>query len=236
MQLYIYNGQITTYYITTTGELFNSKTNKWLKGQINKNGYKSFNITIDGEMHRLYAHRMVAETYIPCEDMKNKQVHHIDENKLNNNVENLQWIDTHEHLAMSSEKWNQIQRKKVYCFDEYKHLVAIYPSIAECVRITRYNKTHLLDKLNEEVKVLSHGFYWSFTEDNTFETRAPKAYTIVKPVGQYNADNVLIEKYSSFTDAERKTGYNRKRISDCANGKIKTYKGYIWKFIEEDIV
>ena len=47
MQLYIYNGQITTYYITTTGELFNSKTQKWLKGQINyKNGYKSYNITL----------------------------------------------------------------------------------------------------------------------------------------------------------------------------------------------
>ena len=39
MQLYIYNGQITTYYITTQGQLFNSKTDKWLKGQINyKNG------------------------------------------------------------------------------------------------------------------------------------------------------------------------------------------------------
>ena len=66
MRLYIYNGQVTTYYITTNGELFNSKTGKWLKGQINsKNGYKSYNISIDGESKRLYAHRMVAETYIP---------------------------------------------------------------------------------------------------------------------------------------------------------------------------
>ena len=88
MQLYIYNGQVTTYYITTTGELYNSKTNKWLKGQINyKNGYKTYSISIDGQKKRLYAHRMVAQTYIPNDDpILKTEVHQINGNKLDNSI------------------------------------------------------------------------------------------------------------------------------------------------------
>lgn len=237
MQLYIYNGQITTYYITTTGELYNSKTNQWLKGQINyKNGYKSFNISIDGEKHRLYAHRMVAETFIPTTD-RTLEVHHIDGNKTNNCVENLAWVtsQTNKELA-KKEQYEQMGAKKVYCFDENKKLVAIYPSLAECCRVTKYNASWLSEQLKREVKTLSHGYYWSFNEDSNFPVRKTRIQPTQKSVGQYNSDLVLIEKYNSLSNAGRETGYDRHRISDCCNGKIKTYKGFIWKFIDEDIV
>lgn len=57
----------TWYYITEDGKCYNSKTDKYLKGQYNyKNGYLSYNITLpDGSKKRVYAHRMVALAYIP---------------------------------------------------------------------------------------------------------------------------------------------------------------------------
>lgn len=237
MQLYIYNGQITTYYITTTGELYNSLTKKWLKGQINyKNGYRTFNISIDGESHRLYAHRMVAETYIPT-DNYNLEVHHINGNKVDNRVENLEWIDSHTNKQLAKkEKYESMGARKIYCFDENKKLVAIYPSIAECGRITHYNTSWLLEQLKRNPKTLSHGFYWSYSENNNFETINTSNFTQAKKVGQYNSDGILIEIYNSLSDAGRKTGFDRHRISECCNGKIKTYHGYVWKIINNDIV
>lgn len=233
MQLYIYNGQVTTYYITETGELFNAKTNKWLKGQINyKNGYKSYSITIDGEMHRVYAHRMVAEVYLSRIEGKN-EVNHKDGNKLNNCVSNLEWVTSKENKAhgVSLGLYSNNQTK-VYCFDENKRLVCAYASVADVCRINHYNSSWINEQLNREVKTLSHGFYWSRTPSNDFKTKKVTPYPAAKKVGQYDANNTLIEQFHSLTDAQRKTGYDRHRISECCNGKIKTYKGYIWKFIE----
>ena len=82
MQLYFYNGQPTTYYITEDAKLFNEKTQKWLKGQVSKNGYLTYNISIEGVKKRLYAHRMLMETYKPHPNSKNLEVNHINGKKL----------------------------------------------------------------------------------------------------------------------------------------------------------
>jgi len=237
MQLYIYNGQITTYYITTQGELFNSKTNKWLKGQINyKNGYKTYSISIDGESHRLYAHRMVAETYLPTKN-KELEVHHKDGNKLNNDVNNLEWITPKENKELAKlEKYNSMGAKKVYCYDENLKLVAIYPSLAECCRVTGHNGSWLQQQVMAEEKFLSYGYYWSYSDEPNFKIRDRKEFSTSKKVGQYNSDDILIEKYNSLTEAGRKIHGDRHRISDCCNGKIKTYRGFYWKFLIDDIV
>lgn len=231
MQLYIYNGQVTTYYITTTGELFNSKTSNWLKGQVNKNGYKTYNISIDGEKHRLYAHRMVAETYLPLIKGKN-EVNHKDGNKLNNNVENLEWVTSSEnkkHSILNGLRDSQLQ--KVYCFDENKKLVCVYSSVSECARLLHINASWLIEQLNREEKTISHGFYWSRENNPNFKTRETHIQPTEKRVGQYNNEGILIECYRNLTDAGRKTGYDRHRISECCNNKIKSYKGFIWKFL-----
>jgi collagenase-like PrtC family protease len=231
MQLYIYNGQMTTYYITTLGELYNSKTKNWLKGQVNKNGYKSYNISIDGEKHRLYAHRMVAETYLDRLDGKN-EVNHKDGNKLNNSIENLEWVSSGENKRHSIDTGlRDKQLQKVYCFDENKKLVCTYESIRSCARLLHINTSWLIEQLNRKEKTLSHGFYWSRTPDNDFKIIETRIQPKAKKVGQFNNDDKLVEIYANLTDAGRKTGYDRHRISECCNEKIKTYKGFKWKFL-----
>lgn len=61
--------------------------------------------------------------------------------------------------------------------------------------------------------------------DKTNCSRKPKT------VGKYNIDNQLIEVYKSTQEAERKTGFNHYNICRCCNGKLHTYKNYIWKYI-----
>lgn len=229
MQVYFYNGQITTYYITTNGKLYNSKTKKWLKGQINKNGYLTYNISIDGLKKRLYAHRMVAETYLPLINGKT-EVNHIDGNKLNNDVNNLEWVTSSEnkkHAIKNHLRDNTMT--KVYCFNDKKKIVCIYESIAAACEVNHYNASWMIEQLNRKVKILSHGYYWSTSEDNNFETKTVTG--ISKPVGQFLITGELINKFESRNEAARKTGYDKKRIGECCNGKIKTYRGYVFKYI-----
>lgn len=52
-----------------------------------------------------------------------------------------------------------------------------------------------------------------------------------KPVGMYK-NGLLIKKFNSAADAERENNnYKFMSISAACNGRLKTYRGYEWKFI-----
>lgn len=63
---------------------------KIIKGEICKNGYRRIHVSNDGKSHKYLIHRLVAETFIPNPDSL-PCVNHIDGNKLNCAVSNLEW-------------------------------------------------------------------------------------------------------------------------------------------------
>lgn len=235
MKQIIINNISTWYYITEDGKCYNSKTNKFLKGQENyKNGYFSYTITLpDGSKHRCYAHRLVAEAYIPKISKYHNQVNHIDGNKLNNCVDNLEWVTPQENQqhAINTElrKFNH-----VYCFNKEKQLVAEYLSIAEASNATGLSISIISQELNKDVKALSGGFYWS-TERIIGATKNYVSNGKAKPVNQYDLNGKFIMTYPSTGLAAKAIGGNSSHIGECCRGKIKTYKKFIWRY-SEDIV
>lgn len=81
------------YYISIFGEVISKKHNKEriLKKRINSSGYYYINLCKNGKCKSFSIHRLVGLNFIPKMKITHKILNHKDGNKLNNNVENLEW-------------------------------------------------------------------------------------------------------------------------------------------------
>lgn len=226
----------TSYFITENGRCFNSNTGKFLKGQANvKNKYISFYLTLpNGKKKRFFAHRLVAIAYIPNDDPNKTEVNHKDGNKLNNCVDNLEWVSAKENaqhaLAIELRKFDH-----VFCFNKNKELVAEYKTIGEAAEAVQVSRSIIINALNQEPKVLSANFYWS-RKPILGETREYKNLGKAKEVYQYDLNGKFVNKYSSTGEAARSLGISsNSHIGECCRGKIKSYKGFVWRYAEDII-
>lgn len=96
------------YTITKTGLIKNRKTKKPVKPYISTRGYVRVRLQKDGERHNYALHRLVAEIFIPNPN-EYPEVNHIDGNKLNNRVSNLEWCTRSQNIK---HMWENGLRKR----------------------------------------------------------------------------------------------------------------------------
>ena len=90
----------TKYIATSDGKIFNEKTGKYLRPQSNGQYYK-VTLTLDrSKQQQFLLHRIIAECFIP-NPMNKKEVNHINGNKYDNRVENLEWVTPSENQIHS---------------------------------------------------------------------------------------------------------------------------------------
>lgn len=129
--------------MVSNGKGYSLKPLKELKLQKSRKGYLTFTLGKNKTKKTWSVHRVVALTFIPTVDGK-PQVNHIDCNKTNNKVSNLEWCDNSENqlhayengLRKRSDKSGRPKRK-VMCIDTG----VIYGSVAECARDLKYKNS-----------------------------------------------------------------------------------------------
>lgn len=82
---------------------------KFLKERIAKDDshYASVSLRKNNSSSTKHIHRLVAIAFIPNDDKRKTQVNHIDENKLNNRLDNLEWMTPQENT-----RHNDIHKRK----------------------------------------------------------------------------------------------------------------------------
>lgn len=144
------------YLISNYGRVYSLKSNMYLSQRLNKNGYLSVKLYCNGKKRNEYIHRLVALTFIDNPD-KLPQVNHLDENKQNNYVENLQWVTSKENNNYGShnEKVAKAHRKPVMCVE----LNRIFDSAKEAERITGIFATQINAVCRGKGKTAG-GYHW----------------------------------------------------------------------------
>jgi hypothetical protein len=104
------------YLISLDGNVFSLTSMKWLKTNKKSNSYQQVELFNDNGSKHLLVHRLVAEAYMLNNEQK-KTVNHIDGNKSNNSLLNLEWSTYSEnmkHAFRTGLKYhNENQRKAI---------------------------------------------------------------------------------------------------------------------------
>ena len=80
----------------------NLRDGRILKQQTDNKGYKRVRVTLDGVKRGYKVHRLVATAFVPNPNGL-PQVNHIDGNKDNNDVANLEWVSCRDNIKHAYE-------------------------------------------------------------------------------------------------------------------------------------
>jgi len=103
------------YKVSNKGQVLSVRKGILLKQSIGTDGYYKVSLC-DGKTHYKRVNRLVAEAFIPKVEGKNI-VNHIDLNKLNNNVDNLEWSTIKEntiHAYNNNIKYHNFAKYKLW--------------------------------------------------------------------------------------------------------------------------
>lgn len=148
------------YEISNTGKVRSNRKNfdKYeMSQQTTKKGYKNVLLRTEDGRKSFQVHRLVLMTFKPVDNMENLTVNHIDENKSNNNLDNLEWMTRLENVRYGTgiERCHKKQKDKIYCVELNKY----YDGLIEAVNELGIDYGNLSSCCNGKLKTAG-GYHW----------------------------------------------------------------------------
>ena len=205
------------YDVYRDGKIFSKAFNKnrFLNTNKRKDSYSIVTLkSTDGKRRTFLLHRVIWY-YFNGEIPENMQVNHIDEDKSNNALSNLNLLTLKENI-----NWGTRNERA-----------------AKTLSVQRKGK--MLGKDNP-----NWGHYWTDEQKEHLSELTKGRYlneksVLAKKVHQFTLEGELVKIWPSTMECKR-NGFNQGLVAECCRGgrwrngkwmKSKTYKGFIWKYV-----
>lgn len=156
------------YFINNYSEVFSDFSGKFLKTSISESGYLVVSLnTIDGKRIQRRVHRLAMMTFKYFPGCENYQVDHLDGNKFNNNIENLEWVTAKENVNRAIKN----NLRKSWTKENPKSIINEYIAIDIADKIikgyTDEEILHMYPQINKSIiSCIANGHTWSEFIDN----------------------------------------------------------------------
>lgn len=217
----VINNQETFYSVSNLGRVRNDKTKTYLGGTVNNNGYQMVHLRQRIDKY-CSVHRLVMKAFCPCENQDDLEINHIDGNKLNNTLSNLEWVNRIEN--MRSYRSNSIG--KCYQYDLEGNFIQEFENFTEAANALSLDAYSIWRCLREEYQHLDKFQFKSYYKDKIPSWSNSKA----KKTFVYTDEGELIKVYNSQREAAIDFGVSHQSVSRYVKGTRKL-KGFVFSDI-----
>lgn len=152
------------------GKVWHDKKGVFLSLREHNAGYLSVALSKEGKIDYFLVHRLVGEAFLE-RGLDKSEVNHIDENKHNNHVENLEWVTPKENMNHGTRVERCLDKfketgfvKKVVQMDLEGNFIAEYESQIEASRQTGVRQGSISSAVLGKYKTAG-GYKWKFKEE-----------------------------------------------------------------------
>lgn len=218
--------------IDENGTITNTKTNHIKSTWIGANGYLHVDIQENGKATKYALHRLLALAFIPNPEEK-RTVNHIDGDKLNNALSNLEWATDSENIKHAYD--NNLQPyKRNYSLKEYEDFLEqiLYgKSLTQLSSEINQSLTQLSIHVREAATRLDKlDIYQAELKRQRCEAQRNSRRETLSVAMIDKDTNEVIKTFNSLKDAMRhldKTSSGP--ISNVLAGRQKSAYGYFWE-------
>lgn len=231
--------------IYKNGKRYNYK-GQMLNPQKNSKGYFHVILYYNGKPHTCLIHQLVMNTHNPNPDPEiYTDINHIDEDKTNNRLDNLEWTthkENNNHGTHNKRVSNSLRKtlgREVVQLDLNLKFIKKWDSVALIHELTGYSDNAIQNCLLKLSKS-SSGYIWVYAEEyysnnylSRYETGNDITYSSSSRKSvQMDLDCNFIKQWDSVKEASE-AGYTSSRIYACLNGDRNKHHGFRWVYLED---
>ena len=187
------------YFISNLGNIYSLKSSKFLKPR-KSDGYLRVTLCKKGKVKSHFVHKLIASAFILKNGDRNF-VNHINSNRSDNRIENLEWCTTSENIIHG---W------------KYGNIIGI---------TGRKHSVQTKYKISKNKKGLKHSEFHNHKISSGLRNGV-RASKII----QYDLLMNEICRFNCIKDASEKLSINYDGIINNLRGLTKKYKGYVFKY------